>query len=104
MWFLRNDETTQEPDIVHISSRVDKSWINEQVLQILTQYGLAYNDTKPEEKRADMEFLRRMRTGVERSRTIIFASLMKALIASIITLIGWGLLHYFGQSLKGLTP
>jgi hypothetical protein len=104
MWFLRNSNDTQQPEVLHIARPLDKDWVQQQIICELVRQGLIQPENDAQQKRADMELLHSLRLSWEAICQTMLTTLTRSLILGIIALIGWGIVYYIKiTSLPGLS-
>ncbi len=97
MWFIRTNTESSAPEMMHISSRENRQWMNEQIDLRLHKQGLLNADSKPEAIRADMNYLRRWRMTVQQINSGIIAAFIKTIIGGSLGFIGWAIVKLLGE-------
>ena len=93
MFIVRGGEKDEKIEVFEISQDVAR----QEVMKILTEYGIVYEDTKAAELRSDMLFLRTLRLNAEQGRATAIAAIVKAVTAGIIALIVIGFYQWIKQ-------
>lgn len=83
--------------MLHISSRETREWMNEQIDYRLHKQGLINIDSRPEDIRADMIYLRRWRQMMKQIRRSILSAIIKASIGALLGFISWALITFIGE-------
>ena len=97
MWFLRHSKKNSQPEALHISRSLDQKWFATQIQAELVKHGLTHGDISPEAKRADMEFLHRLRTRWERGVETVITVFIRTITMTILAIFGWAAIYYIKE-------
>jgi len=97
MWFIRTNKESSTPEMMHISSRESREWMNEKIDFRLHKHGLINVDLNADELRADLAYLRQWRQMMQSLRRGMLAAFSKAVMGALFAFIGWAIIKFIGE-------
>lgn len=97
MEIIRTNEQG-ELDVVCVSSQV----VREEIIFVLADYGLIYSDTRPQDLREDLAYLRKIRRAAQRRGDVLQQVMVRSMVLGALAMLILGTAHYLKGVMNGI--